>query len=458
MSGARADSPRLIERLTAPVERFLGLETSSSILLLAATVLALAWANSPWAASYEHLLHVPFALRIGDFELAMSFAHVVNDALMGIFFFVVGMEIKRELVIGELSSPSRALLPVLAAAGGMIVPAGIYASLHWGEPTLRGWGIPMATDIAFAVAALSAFGRRVPPGLKIFLLALAIADDIGAVSVIAIFYTAELSVEWLAWAAAGLAFTYAMNLAGVRHYAAYIAIGGVVWFATYQSGVHATIAGVALGLITPARPLAPPPDRETLLQRGMHWLERLGQAVEGENDHGGHARYEIRRRLDATARATLSPADDLIHVLHPWVAFVIMPVFALANAGVPLDPATLGQPDAMRVGAAVAAGLLIGKPVGIASFAWLAVRLGLARLPRGVSWGQVVGAGALAGIGFTVALFVSALAFGELEAVGAGSKVGILGGSVLATLIGAVLLSQTLPREAPAPAAAEPGR
>src|SRR5690606_14786576 len=359
MSGARADSPRLIERLTAPVERFLGLETSSSILLLAATVLALAWANSPWAASYGHLLHVPFALRIGDFELAMSFAHVVNDALMGIFFFVVGMEIKRELVIGGLSSPSRALLPVLAAAGGMIVPAGIYASLHWGEPTLRGWGIPMATDIAFAVAALSAFGRRVPPGLKIFLLALAIADDIGAVSVIAIFYTAELSVEWLAWAAAGLAFTYAMNLAGVRHYAAYIAIGGVVWFATYQSGVHATIAGVALGLITPARPLAPPPDRETLLQRGMHWLERLGQAVEGENDHGGHARYEIRRRLDATARATLSPADDLIHVLHPWVAFVIMPVFALANAGVPLDPATLGQPDAMRVGAAVAAGLLI---------------------------------------------------------------------------------------------------
>ena len=436
---------RPIERLTLPLQRFAEREAASTILLLGATVLALLWANSPWGEAYDHALHVPLAARLAGFELELSLQHFVNDALMALFFFVVGLEIKRELAIGELSSPSRALLPVIAAAGGMLGPAAIYAALHLDGAALRGWGIPMATDIAFAVAALSVFGARVPAGLKIFLLALAIADDIGAVAVIAIFYTEELSMTWLAWALAGLLLTWGLNVSGVRAYSVYFVVGGLVWLATYHSGIHATISAVALGLLTPARPLDPLPARRDYVQRAMALFERFGDLIEGHDDHGGHVRHTLARDVSRAARATLSPVDELTNLLHPWVAFFIMPLFALVNAGVAIEASTLAEPVPLRVAIGVALGLLLGKPIGITLAAWLAVRLGLAELPSGVRWPQVVATGFLAGIGFTVALFVAALAFEATPPFLAGAKVGILAGSILATALGTFLLSRTLP-------------
>lgn len=440
-----APQASLLERAGAPLQRFLELEAASTILLLTATGIALVWANSPWAPLYERLLHVPLALRVGPWELELGLEHFVNDALMAVFFFVVGLEIKRELVVGELSSASRALLPVVAAIGGMVVPAGLYAALHWGSPALRGWGIPMATDIAFAVAALSVFGSRVAPGLKVFLLALAIADDIGAVAVIAIFYAGSVSTAWLGAAVAGLALVAALGRAGVRAYAVYGAVGIGVWLAVHASGVHATIAAVALGFLTPARPLDPPAERRDFVRRGVGLLERIGDLLEGNDDRDGHRRHDLAREVSRAARASLSPLDELVHRLHPFVAFVIMPVFALCNAGVPIELAKLALPVPLRVAIGVALGLVVGKPLGITLFAWLAVRLGLAELPRGVGWAQVLATGCLAGIGFTVALFVAALAF-EVPDLKGGAKVGILAGSAIATVLGLGLLARTLPR------------
>jgi NhaA family Na+:H+ antiporter len=395
-----SERPGPIVRLSAAFARFVALESASTILLLLATVVALALANSPLHDAYEHLLHLPLSLGIGSFELELSLQHFVNDVLMAIFFFVVGMEIKRELVLGELSSPSRAALPVFGALGGMLVPAAIYAALHMGGPAAGGWGIPMATDIAFAVAALGVFGSRVSPGLKIFLLALAIVDDIGAVLVIAVFYAKELAPMWGGVALLGLAASVLLGRAGVRSYGVYVLVGVLVWYATFRFGVHATIAGVTLGLLTPARP-------------------------DPGHDH--------------------APVDDLMHRLHPWVAFAIMPIFALCNAGVRLDATSLGDPLAQRVALGVALGLLIGKPVGVTLLAWLAVRSGVAQLPRGATWAQVTGVGLLAGIGFTMALFIAALAFEGSPVLVAGAKIGILVASILATGLGLALLGRVLP-------------
>ena len=390
-----------VQRLTAAFQGFVALESSSTLLLLLATFAALALANSPLHDAYERALHLPLALRAGSFALELSLGHFVNDALMAVFFFVVGMEIKRELVLGELSSPRRAALPVFGALGGMLVPAALYAALHWGEPSVRGWGIPMATDIAFAVAALGVFGARAPAGLKVFLLALAIADDIGAVAVIALFYASGIAPGWLAVGGAGLAACALLGRLGVRSYGVYVLVGAAVWYATLRSGVHATIGGVLLGLLAPARGRDGAP----------------------------------------------SPIDDLVHRLHPWVAFAIMPVFALCNAGVALDASSVGDTAAVRVALAVALGLVLGKPLGITLVAWLAVRAGAAELPRGITWRQVIGAGALAGIGFTVALFIAALAFEDAHFV-AGAKIGTLAASLVAAALGMAWLSRALPRSA----------
>ncbi len=435
-------APPLVVRLTRPFQRFVHLEASSSLLLLIMTITALVWANSPFHHGYEHLKHLPLSLGVGDFELSLPLEAWVNDALMAIFFFVVGLEIKRELVHGELSTRARAMLPVLGALGGMVVPASIYAAIHWGGPALHGWGIPMATDIAFAVAALSVFGSRVPAGLKVFLLALAIADDLGAVAVIAVFYTADLSLAWLGLAVLGLGLTFSMNLAGVRSYLPYLLAGGAVWLATLYSGVHATVAGVALGFLTPSAP--EDPTQETLVKRGMGAVDRLRRLVAEQEDHGGHERHRVLRELQNVGRSALSPLDHLTNLLHPWVAFGIMPLFALTNAGVAFEASTLADPQAQRVGIAVALGLLIGKPIGVSLFSWVAVRLGIAELPRGVTWTAILATGALAGIGFTVALFITALAFDNPHFT-AGSKIGILGASAIATLLGVSLLSRALP-------------
>jgi NhaA family Na+:H+ antiporter len=433
----------LADRLAAPVQRFLAIEAASTILLLLASAIALAWANSPWHESYESLWSNTLGVSAGGWAFQLSLGHVVNDGAMALFFFVVGMEIKHELVHGELSSRERAMLPVFGALGGMIVPAGIYLLFHGSTPAVSGWGIPMATDIAFAVAALAALGPRVPAGLKVFLLALAIVDDLGAVMVIAIFYTHALSLPALVAAAAGLGLIYGMNRAGVRSYFAYWVVGISVWAATYASGIHATIAGVLLGFLTPASRLDP---ADTLVARARRQAEELFGLL--ERGSAAEERGRVARELSVVARGVLSPLESLTSALHGWVAFVVMPVFAFANAGVRIEASGLADPLTRHVTFAVALGLLVGKPLGITLLAWLAVRLRLAVLPRGVGWSSILGAGVLAGIGFTMALFITALAF-EDAALVAASKVGILGASIVAAILGLAWLSRSLPAPGP---------
>jgi len=410
---------------------------------------ALALANSPWREAWAHFWHQRVAIEIGGFELALSLAHWVNDALMAIFFFVVGLEIKREMTVGELASRERAMLPIFGALGGMVAPALIYLLLQPGGDAAAGWGIPMATDIAFAVAALAILGPRVSPGLKVFLLALAIVDDLGAVTVIALFYTDEVRLSALFAAALGLGLVYGIRLAGVRAYLPYFVVGAGVWLATLGSGVHATVAGVMLGLLTPVHALG---ERETLMTRLREAAEEALARI-GSRGREALAEPMLQRVRDLSLEAQ-SPLEYLTHHLHPWVAFAVMPVFALANAGVPLDASTLGDPTGMRVALAVALGLLIGKPVGIALFALAAVRLGLARLPDGAGPGALLGVGLLGGIGFTMALFITALALGEGPLASA-AKVGILAASALACVAGVLVLRRVLPA---APSDAEHAR
>jgi NhaA family Na+:H+ antiporter len=448
MSFAKQSS--LADRLAEPFVRFARIESSSALVLLLASGAALVAANSRFGPAWQAFWQTPLAFRFGDaFELSLPLVAWVNDGLMGIFFFLIGLEIKRELLAGELSSLRRAMLPVAGALGGMLVPAGIYAAFHLGQPTIRGFGIPMATDIAFAVGALALLGARVAPGLRVFLLALAIADDLGAVTLIALFYTEEIHLGALGLAGAGLAACWALNRAGVRSLLVYLAVGAFVWFETHHSGVHATMAGVALGFATPfGRDAA---AAEPLLARAGDALERLRAALRGQGmggaDPHGHARHRAVRELRRVGREALSPLDYLTNELERWVAFVVMPLFALANAGVAIDTGTLGDPAVRGVAAAVAVGLLVGKPLGIFAASWLAVQSGIASLPAGVSWPAIFATGLLAGIGFTVSLFVTALAF-DAPALVAGGKLGTLGGSLLAAVLGLALLSRVLPERA----------
>jgi NhaA family Na+:H+ antiporter len=422
-----------VVRLTRPLTRFLAVESAGGVVLLACTVVALALANSPAAGWWAKLWHTHVAIEIGGFSLGGELGHfLVNDVLMTVFFFVVGLEIKRELVAGELREPRKAALPVIAALGGMLAPAGIYLALMAGKPGERGWGIPMATDIAFVVGVMALLGRRVPPGLKVMLLSLAIADDIGAVVVIAAFYNAGLDVGMLALAASGLLVTAGLWWAGVRAIPVYVLAGAGVWLAMFWSGVHPTIAGVALGLMTPSGEWV---RRDTLR---LALADLLGQL---KGDEGGVANHDLQL-LAFVARESVSPLERLETALHPWVGFVVMPAFALANAGVAVAPAAITDPIAV----AVALGLLLGKPMGIVLFSWAAVRLGAARLPDGVHWPMMLGAGALGGIGFTMSLFVAGLAL-EGDHLTAG-KVGVLTGSVASAVLGTVLLTAFHRREA----------
>jgi NhaA family Na+:H+ antiporter len=421
-----------IDRLLAPLARFLHVEAAGGIVLLVASLLALALANSPWADAFLAFWKTPVRLGVGGFEMSHSLKHWVSDGAMSIFFFVVGLEVKRELVIGELRDPRRAALPIAAALGGMLAPAGIYLALQAGLPTARGWGIPMATDIAFVVGCMAVLGSRVPIGLRVMLLSLAIADDIGAVLVIAIGYTEQIQVPALAHGVGASAAIAGLERLGVRSLLVYTLLGVGVWLSFHESGVHATLAGVILGLQTPARAylaegrVAGALERASELFRGGGWSTLAGRAA----------------RVNALARAareTLSPVEYLEARLHPWVGFLIVPLFALANAGVPFSAAGLADP----VAAAVAAGLVVGKPAGIVLASWVAVRLGVARLPEGVGWAAVAGAGCLAGIGFTMALFIAGLALdgAALDA----AKVGILGGSAVSAVLGLALLVRVLP-------------
>ena len=370
-------------RLLRPAQAFVATESAASVLLLAATLAALAWANSPWDHQYVSLWRGHSSFETSFFEFELSLLEFVNSGLMAVFFYVVALEIKREFLDGELASPRRAALPIVAAAGGMVVPAALYLSLNLGGVGARGWGIPIATDIAFAMGVLTLLGRRVPFGLKVFLLALAIVDDLGAIAVIAVFYSDELSLSALGLGGVAVVVLLALRRTGVRSPAAFLLLALLLWLAVFKSGVHATVAGVLLAMLTP---------------RGQH--------LSGEPDE-----TSLTTNQPAPPRSSL--ADTLERRLHPWVGFAIVPLFALANAGIAFDTNFLRDAASSRIAVGVVAGLAVGKVLGITVASLIAVRLGIASLPDQVRWRHIVGAGLLGGIGFTVSLFVASLAFAD---------------------------------------------
>ena len=412
-----------IDRVRLPLERIIHLENLSGIALIAGAVAALVLANTGAAETMEHFWHSHLEVVVGPVHLDESLVHWVNDGFMTIFFFVAGLEIKRELVVGDLREPRKAALPAVAAFGGMAVPALVYVALS-GAETRHGWGIPMATDIAFAVGILTLLGNRVPSRLKVFLLTLAIVDDLGAILVIAVFYTTSLNVTALTVAFGLLAAMVMLRILGVWWMPVYVLVGFGLWLAVFESGVHATLAGVICGLLAPAKPRRP------------HTTEVVA---------GAHTTIDELKSIVFDTRESRSVVDRLIHGLHPVTALFIVPVFALANTGVGVSPSALWAGLSSSTGLAVLLGLTIGKPLGITAAAWLAVRSGVAALPSRTGWNHIVGVGFLGGIGFTVSLFITDLAFeGNVAAVDH-SKIAVLSASVLASALGATLLLRARP-------------
>ena len=409
-------------------------QTASGIVIVVAALAALIWANSPWDEQYFDFWHAHIVLDAGFVQIDASLGHLVNDGLMVIFFFVVGLEIKRELVHGELASPRRAALPVMAAAGGMLVPSLLYITFNgFSGEAGRGWGIPVATDIAFAVGILALVGNRAPFGLRVFLLACAIADDLGGILIIAIFYTESISLVALAWAGGVIAAILVVRSYDIRSYNVYLALGFFLWLATYESGIHATLAGVVLALLTPAQPQY---ERNEFNRHATEMALRYRRA----ESRGNHDETEqLLRQIENLARESESPLDRLTHILHPWVSYIIVPIFALANAGVVISSTSVEAAASSAVTYGVIVGLVIGKPLGIFVFTLIAVRSGIATLPAGVRWGHIVGVGLLGGVGFTVALFITELAFTDPLYISE-AKMGILAASVIAGALGFLFL------------------
>lgn len=430
------DNDAPIYKMVQAFRNFMKLEAASGILLIACTIAALAWANSPWGQSYTALWETPLTIGFKQIQLSKSLLHWINDGLMTIFFFVVGLEIKREMLIGELASAKRAALPVMAAIGGMLGPAVLYACFNAGQPSARGWGIPMATDIAFSLGVLALLGQRVPFALKILLAALAIADDLGAILVIAVFYTAKIS--WTGLAIAGVCgfFLFVVNRRGIQHPLVYLLLGFGLWLAMLKSGVHATISGVLVAMAVPARLTFSDPKIVNVGTGVRQWLKNL---LHGVAKHPSQANpLQSVPQSASDGEKVESPLTRFEQALHPWVGFGVMPLFALANAGVTLhgelssafrDPVSLG----------IIVGLVFGKPIGIVLLSWAAVRLGVAALPGGVAWRHILGIGMLAGIGFTMSLFVAHLAFGIGPLLDT-AKVGIIIASLISGLCGGLLL------------------
>ena len=418
-------SNKPLARLVArPVREFLRVEAAGSLLLLLAATAALIWANSAWSDSYDAFWHTRIALDAGPLQLDETLQHWVNDALMVIFFFVVGLEIKYELVNGDLRDPRTAALPIVAAIGGMVVPALLYVAFNPpGSDAAAGWGIPMATDIAFAVGVLGVLGRRIPSAARLFLLTLAIVDDIGAILVIAVFYTDDLSLGWLAIAIGLLAAMLVARLLRIWTIVVYAVMGVGVWFALLESGVHATLAGVAIGLLAPAGPLL---------------KEEIARGHARQALHDNVLDPDELARLRFLLKESVSVVERLQSTLHPVSSYLVLPIFALANAGV--DLGAFGEIFTAPVGLGIIAGLVVGKPVGVLLASWIAVRLGLGRLPDRTSWSMVFGLGAVAGIGFTVSIFIAGLSFPGEELLTEEAKIAILLASLLAAVVGVVLL------------------
>lgn len=427
------------QRVVRPIARFIHSQASGGVVLLVCTVVALVWANSPWGSVYSDLWHLEFGLVFGGQDFSLDLRHWINDGLMAVFFLLVGLEIKREVLVGELSSARLAALPIMAAIGGMVVPALIYALFNLGGPGQHGWAIPMATDIAFSLGILALLGSRAPLSLKVFLTALAIVDDLGAVLVIALFYSHEINTTALMSSAGLLGALVVLNVLGIRQLTPYMLIGAAMWAMMLQSGIHATIAGVLLALTIPTRVRMDVPE---FLQAGRELLDRFEKTPPTQNsDLLSDERQSTLHAIETSCEGVQMPLQRLEYLLHTPVNFVIMPVFALANAGVILtgfgldrlvSPVTLG----------IAVALFAGKTLGITLFSWLSVKLGLAALPRRVRWSHVTGVAMLGGIGFTMSLFIAGLAFGEGE-LGSGAKLGILLGSLVSGIGGALVLRWT---------------
>lgn len=427
------------DRLKSRLSRFLQIEAAAGAVLLLFTVAALVLSNSPWRDLYFDAWETRVGFQAGAWEYARSLKEWINDGLMTLFFFLVALELKRELVLGELNNPRMAALSIAGALGGMLVPAALYLLLQWDQPGQHGWGTVMATDTAFVIGCMALLGSRIPQGLRVFMLSLAIVDDIGAILVVAIGYSSHIAWGALALGALGLAVVRAMALAGIRGFPIYFLVGGLVWLAVDASGIHPTVTGVMLGLMTPAR----------------RWVsdERLyailGQVVAHPASEEGSAHTRDRETLQAAeiaARETLSPVERLESALHPWVGFVIMPLFAFANAGLALSLSEIES----SVVLAVFLGFAIGKPVGVVLLSWLAVRSGIALRPPDLGWRHLVGGGVLAGIGFTMALFIAHLAFAESLIDSA--KLGIFAASVFSAVAGIALLVGTPPVDKRPPA------
>jgi NhaA family Na+:H+ antiporter len=451
INGTRYDGAWDLESLLEAIEKPLGVQVkllaqefmtlaaSGGIVLLICTLLALLWANSPWGEGYIHLWETDLAFSLGGTSLSEGLLEWVNDGLMVIFFFVVGLEIKREITAGELATPKKAAMPIMAALGGMLVPAAFYMIFNLSGPGTSGWGIPMATDIAFTLGILALMGKRVPLSLKVFFTALAIADDLGAVLVIALFYTSDISWLALGVGALFLASLFTLNWARVYNPLPYALLGIGLWLSFLESGVHPTIAGVLLAMTIPTRS---PPDTRGLLAQAVTVLEDFEVSLL-QNRQIDSRRQAAVQSMETITDRMQSPAQRLERDLGPWATYFILPVFALANAGVNLSldssselfgPISLG----------IIAGLVLGKPVGITLFSWLAVRFGLAEMPSNVTWQQLFGASWLAGIGFTMSLFIANSAF-EDPALLTQAKIGILAASILAGLVGWILLNRSSP-------------
>jgi len=424
-------------------QRFLHSQVAGSLILITTTIIALVWANSQWGDFYYELSHTYLGVHFGDWNFKLSLSHWIKDGLMAIFFFVVGLEIKREIVVGELSSPDKAMLPVCAALGGAIVPAAIYALVNTGGEAAAGWGIPMATDIAFALGVLSMFGSRVPLGLKVFLTALAIADDLLAVAVIAIFYTPEVNITILLFSFIPLGLMIILNRKGVRATWIYSVLAFLVWLDVLGSGVHATIAGVLVAMVIPVRPAIDPAEfteKTSLLLAKISGRDNSLDAL--IHDAG---RREKLEQLSLVVEDAVPPGIALEHSLHPLQSFVILPLFALFSAGVAFSPENL-EGILSGAGLGVILGLVIGKPLGVLLASWLVIKFARVEL-FDVTLPQLIGAGCLAGIGFTMSIFISELAFTS-DAIIDQAKVGILIASVTAGILGAIVLNFSLPRKA----------
>ena len=425
-----------LRRFVQPVQAFIDTESAGGVVLGAAALLALVWANSPWADVYHDLLEFPLVIDLGIFRVDEPFHFWVNDVAMVVFFFLVGMEIKRELVVGELRSLRRVVVPLSAALGGMLVPLGLFLLVARGAEASAGWGVPMATDIAFALGVVALLGPRISTQLKVLLLAAAIFDDLGAVMVIAVFYTDVVEVGPLLMGFALVGLVPVLGRLGVRHVTVYITVGVAAWAAVLESGVHPTVVGVALGLLTPWRSRYSSTDFSEVADSV---LGRFKEGAASPSSADGHEqRTAALLEFSEISRETVAPLDRLEHELHPWVAFAIVPVFAWANAGISLSGGVIGDALGSSLTWAIAIGLVLGKPIGLLAGYAIAVRWGGER-PAGVTWRGVIGIGMLAGIGFTIALFVTELAFDD-EALLTQAKVGILAASLVSGLAGYLTL------------------